>query len=346
MTRFVSALVCGTALVALLGGCGSVPRTGQASPAPSPTQTAIASPTPVATPSPTPVPTVSPSAGGQTVPLLAHLDCRLPIQFAVPNGSSGFLDLRTGQFISDPAAPDSASYSWAAHKWLPVRLEQVAPDGLHYAYVEQVSLKEGRVHVVDVTAGSDRVLLSGATWGVRAFGADGVYVDKEAYASSGNWGLWRVDPGTGATTQLLPESVANFSFGSGAAWTYDSLDNPTVVYRIDLTTGSRVEWFRKATRWTFYAGASDPTGEPLMMWQQDSSAASPAAELWSMSGPSKGTQLYSGSFWTLPFPPAVTDAHGLWFSAAGSKGALWLLSSDDTLVKVSSSAIRVAGACD
>jgi hypothetical protein len=251
--------------------------------------------------------------------------------------------------------------SWPAHRWLPVRYDQVAPDLLHYAYVGEMTSagrtdfppqSQGNLHVVDVAAGRDRVVLKGGpwtsqqsgVWGVIRYATEGIYLQKEAYASSGNWGVWLVDPVSGAMREILPESIANTSYGSGAAWTGSSTDvlTSSAVYRIDPSTRERVLWFSKPNPWLWYAG-SDASGKPLIQWIQQAPAAS---ELWVLSGPSQGSRLYSGPQNGIPFPSrTATDSRGVWAGSLNGGSALWLLTNDDKLVKVADIPVEVLGTC-
>jgi hypothetical protein len=231
---------------------------------------------------------------------------------------------------------------------------------MHYAYVGEMTPQggpdfppqsEGNLHVVDVASGADRVVLKGATlgptsqtyavWGIVQYTADGVYIEKQAYQSEGLRGLWLVNPGTGSSRQVLPETVRDFSFGSGAAWVGNATYTNTIVYRIDLATGARTEWFSKPSPFVWYEG-SDASGRPLMMWQQGPPAAS---EVWVLSGPSQGSQVYSGPQSTMPFPPGPTDSHGVWFGSLDGASVLWLLDVNGKLVKLIGSPVLPLGGC-
>ena len=342
-----------------LSACGSPVVTSHI-----PSPTAASSSTPASSertfsPSPSAPPSTSPNAAASgTIPLLANMDCRLPARLAV-GSTAGFLDLSNGHFASDPAAgsQDWVTYSWPAHRWLPVRYNQVAPDQMRYAYVGDTGSQfppqsQGNLHVVDVAAGTDRIVLKGGpwtsqasgVWGIIRYSPDGIYLQKEAAASEGNWGVWLVDPLTGAMRQIVPDSIRNTSFGSGAAWTGNSTDvlSSSGVYRIDPSTGDRVLWFRKPNPWLWYAG-SDASGKPLIQWIQQAPAPS---ELWILAGPSQGSLLYSGPQEAIPFPGSyAVDSHGVWSGSASTRGAFWLLTTDDKLVKMSDTWVEVLGTC-
>src|SRR5258708_28752660 len=110
----------------------------------------------------------------------------------------GFLDLNTGSFEPDPSAPVGAqSYSWFAHRWLPVPLEMQSPDGTRYAY----AAADG-IHDVDVITGVDRKLVSSTPNQVVEYGAARIYLTNSgAYARY--LGLWGCHPVTSALVQLF-----------------------------------------------------------------------------------------------------------------------------------------------
>ena len=342
-----------------LSACGS-PGVTSGIPSPTPPSSSTSARTsPSFSPSPSAPPSTAPSAmPSGTIPLLANFECRLPARIALGT-IPGFLDLNNGHFASDPAAgsQDWVTYSWPAHRWLPVRYNQVAPDQMRYAYVGDTGSQfppqsQGNLHVVDVAAGTDRIVLKGGpwtsqasgVWGIIRYSPDGIYLQKEAAASEGNWGVWLVDPLTGAMRQIVPDSIRNTSFGSGAAWTGNSTDvlSSSGVYRIDPSTGDRVLWFSKPNPWLWYAG-SDASGKPLIQWIQQAPAPS---ELWILEGPSQGSLLYSGPQEAIPFPGSyAVDSHGVWSGSASTRGAFWLLTTDDKLVKMSDTWVEVLGTC-
>jgi hypothetical protein len=233
---------------------------------------------------------------------------------------------------------------------------------MHYAYIDEYtpagaptypSQYEGNVHAVDIATGGDRIVLKGRTveevghpirlvWAVVAYSADGIYVQKQAYASEGLVGLWLINPDTAAIRQLLPETVANYSLGSGAAWAGNQdVYNNTTVYRIDLATGARTQWFKKPNGFVWYLG-SDASGRPLVMWQQDPPAVS---EVWVLTGPSQGSLIYSGSKDEMPFLPEVTDSHGVWFGPGNMRSSLWLLNLDGKFVRIAEAPVMPLGKC-
>jgi hypothetical protein len=336
-----------------LSSCGSAGlQSSSASPTASPTAASPRFPSP---PGPTGFPTPMPTAvSNRTVSLLVNFNCQLPARIAVGT-VPGFLDLRTGHFASDPSAgsQEVVTYSWPSRRWLPVRYDLVAPDQLHYAYIGEVPSyppqSQGNLHVVDIAGGTDRIVLKGGqwtqssgVWGIIRFATEGIYLQKEAYASEGNWGVWLVDPSSGAIREIFSESIGNTSFGSGAAWTGNDLYTSTQVFRIDPTTGERVLWFSKPNPWLWYAG-SDASGRPLIQWIPQAPAPS---ELWVLSGPYQGSRLYSGPQSSIPFPSEMAaDSRGVWSGSLSGSSVLWLLTTEDQLVKVADTPVEVLGSC-
>lgn len=187
-------------LAVVLGvGCGAP---GLARAASHPTSTAPISPTSSAASQPRlaspPAQPGPPVLVDKTFQMIVTINCRLPARLTGSDDGSvpGFLDLATGYFVSDPAAeltliPNSwddwrtvatpvlrgftgITYSRGARRWIPADRLQVSPDGVHYAYVEvptpNVNL---RLHVVDLAAGTDKVVSTGTNWGILDYRTEG-----------------------------------------------------------------------------------------------------------------------------------------------------------------------------
>jgi hypothetical protein len=309
----------------------------------------------------------------KTFPMLAKFNCTLPAELAW-NGRDeralpGFLDMATGHFVSDPAArminvaelgADALrtvaspvlnglfgiSYTWSGRRWLPASWDQVAPDGLRYAYPELVGPSSDRsspitnaevsIHVVDVPAATDRVISTGPGWGILDYGTDGIYVTKTRYYSGeSNNGLWRMDPTTGSTRQLLPESARTLSLRGAAVWGLDVPMRATTLYRYDLDSGTREVWYARPDTVVVLRGI-DAKGRPLV----GVSKGDQAAELWLLTGPNRGTLLHSKL--DGPFGAGPSDSHGTWMS--GESG-LWLLRPDSQLIHVTTARVEILGDC-
>ena len=340
--------------VVALGGCGVYPAarsgvTPATSPSagegsPTPEATGRPTPTPVAAGAPTPTPATgspTPSSGTTTFRVLTKFNCRLPVLMITADQAKGFLDLNTGRFERDRTAPAGAqSYSWFAHRWLPVPPEMQSPDGSRYAY----AAADG-IHDVDLKSGVDRKLVSSTPNQVVGYGADGIYVTKNG-AYSGHLGLWLLNPHTAALKQLLPVSIAFDQLGGGAAWyVYPRGEgpSPSTLYRIDLGTGSRSVWFQKANTWAVHLG-TDGTGKALIGYADIRNLEQVTLAV--MSGPGQEYVIRTGPNKTMAWILSVTDSHGIWFESNTDVAPLWLLQADDKLVEVAEAPVRPLGPCE
>jgi hypothetical protein len=355
--------------VVLVAGCGAPgparmashsTSTAAASAAPiSPTSSAASEPR-LASP---PAQIGPPVLVDKTFQMLVTFNCRLPARLIGSDDGSvpGFLDLATGHFVSDPGAeltkiPNSwddwrtvatpvlrgftgITYSRGVRRWIPADRLQVSPDGIQYAYPEvptpNVNL---RLHVVDLAAGTDQVVSTGTNWAILDYRTGGIYVTQTRYYSGeSNSGLWLMSPLDGSVQQLLPASATTLFLGGAAAWGSDKAILPTVLYRYDLATGARSVWFTRSGRNVQFIGADD-AGHPLA---DVFSTTDTKRELWLLTGPSKGTVIYSGNGGPEEQNPVI-DSHGVWI--AGGAG-LWLLQPGGQLAKVSTAPAQALGGC-
>ena len=144
---------------------------------------------------------------------------------------------------------DVGSYDLALKRWLPVRRSQVRGDGLAYAYAEPYKANASdplenstRIHVVSPADGSDRVIYSGPPRSVVDYESDGIYVTAAHYYAGEGYGvgLWRLDPRTGAATEI-PNGVAFEVLDHGIGWTDSGSIMTRSLIRFDLSSGSQVE---------------------------------------------------------------------------------------------------------
>ena len=241
---------------------------------------------------------------------------------------------------------DVGSYDLALKRWLPVRRSQVRGDGLAYAYAEPYKANASdplenstRIHVVSPADGSDRVIYSGPPRVVVDYESDGIYVAAANYYHGEGYGvgLWRLDPGTGAATEI-PSGVAFEVLDRGVGWT----DNGTIMthslIRFDLSSGSQQQWGLDGdSGWAAFVGL-DGKGYPLVDLHIFTTPTS--ATLFVYSAPQSRTAIASVAFESL----GVTDRHGTWL--AGADG-IYLLDANDKLAKVSNeTGGSVAGGCN
>jgi hypothetical protein len=320
---------------------------------------ACSSSSPTATPSPTPSP--SPAA----------LSCRLPISWEVVNGptitpKAGFLSFPGQTIAEDPSAPlGSRFYDRALSRWLPTTRETVSNDGTRYAYSEGNAYvsSQGRVHVVDVTSGVDRVIYSGSpVFGVVDFATEGIYLTGAAAEGSPR-GLWLMNPGTGAV-RLINRTIDGPQVGGGAAWGKDfnaadpspgpgGIEGPSnTVVRLDLRSGAQTPWFYLPGTNLYLAGA-DAAGYPFVIAGRNSGSdfSTATQELWLVTAPASPTQLFTGSASEqYPIRLAAIDSHGIWFDGktyTAAPGTVWLYSAGAIRVvaTVNVDTLQVAGGC-
>jgi hypothetical protein len=263
---------------------------------------------------------------------------------------------KSGNFYVTDVAPrlkgsafsswDVGSYDLALKRWLPVRRSQVRGDGLAYAYAEPYKANasdpfenSSRIHVVSPADGSDRVIYSGPPRTVVDYESDGIYVTAAHYYSGEGYGvgLWRIDPGTGAATEI-PNGVAFELLDNGIGWT----DNGTIMthslIRFDLSSGSRQQWGVEADRgWAAFVGL-DSKGRPLV--DLHIFTAPTSTTLFVYTAPQARTAIAPLAFEQI----GITDRNGTWLTGADG---IYVIDAGDRLVKVSNeTGGSVAGGCN
>lgn len=336
------------------------------------------SPTPVlqANPtSPAPMrssPSGNPSPAGNESPALPNLSCHLPITWGVLNGQTitpkaGFIAFPGQTLQEDSSAPSGKSvfYDRGFSKWLPVSRTSVSPDGRRYAYTEGNAYKNtgGKVHVVDVATGVDRVIYSGDTvYSVVDFSTQGIYLTRAA-AEGLPHGLWLLDL-AGSPARLINDTVAAPAVGTGTAWglEFDAADPSPApggmegpmnrIIRIDLQSGAATTWFYRPGANIYLVGV-DAEGRPVV---SADFAPSPTetngrdtAELWLVRSPTSARRVFVGTGVPYPSRLAAIDSHGVWFDGSyGSGGStVWLYAGEvlQTVATLDVDYFAVAGGC-
>ena len=336
------------------------------SPSSTPVISAFPSPSPTAnpTPSPSPRPSVAPPVTVTVAPAGRALECRLPVTWEVQldDGTvlpkAGFLTFPTGKVTEDPSAPSNAwFYDRPFAKWLPVGRTGVSPDGKRYAYTQGNPLSgdtKGKVHVVDVASGADKVLYTGSPiYSVIDFSAEGIYLTNAPGDVLGH-GLWLLNP-AGGTPRLITSSIEGPFVGGGAAWGYafnradphpnaGGIQGPVnEVLRLDLATGA-------STVWLYRPGANlsalgfDSSGHPIISAAYDQGK---PGELWLLTAPAAPTKLPAPGGATGPTTEGAVDRHGVWFTGVGPPPVVWLYSNGVFSVTATANALTfdVAGGC-
>ena len=351
----------------LLSACASSP-----SPVANVTPTAVLSPSPDISPSPDPTPSPSPSPSPSPTPAPKppaititaagkNLACRLPVIWEVQVDEytrlhkSGFLTLPSGKLTEDPAAPlTSEFYDRAYSRWLPVWRNMVSTDGRRYAYTDGNPISgdtKGKVHVVDLRTGVDRVLYSGApVFNVVDFAAEGIYLSASGGEGYGR-GLW-LEGTAGGTPRLINRSIIAPVVGDGVAWGIafnaadphpgpGGLEGPyNELTRVDLTTGSLSSFFYRPGT-TIEPFGLDQNGHLLVAvlakWEGPE-------EVWRITSPTDTTRITTFASGAFPLTLAAVDRHGIWFTGGF---AIWLLIGGTfrIIASVKADSFAVAGGC-
>jgi hypothetical protein len=293
------------------------------------------------------------------------------------DGKTGFVNFPTGSLSTStarlPKPPQltlSYTYDRAAGRWLAVSRGAVAPDGLRYAYAEYdpppansrltIGLK-GRVHIVDLRTGVDRVIYRGSpTFAVVDFSAAGLYLAafQASIAGSGRHGLYLMNPASG-TFRLVPGSIVNLDFGGwrvlngGGAWGTPftgvaSMGSGNELLRLDLKTGNVTRWFGVQPDHALFLLGFDPAGRPLVSsMRQFGAYGQPTDTVVSLvTAPGQATALFTS---TEPGPTedGVADSHGIWM---GGVSSVWLYQPGSGIRAIriltdANLAVLVGGAC-
>jgi hypothetical protein len=334
---------------------------------------------PAGSPSASPASATSTASAGNTSGTLA---CRLPLAQPVPPPDNAHRSSVRGAFVNFPAgdlsidpngafvdAPDrrlksvaqpslyggaaGATYTKRYGRWLPASVATVSPDSSHYAYWEFTftdnSASNSRVHVVEVTSGADRIIYSQGFYMVIDYESEGIYLAQTSPMGEGYYGLWLLDPVSASLRAVAPPDQMFYLVGGGAAWRGDVAPGDqapagmfpmTRVLRFDLKSRVAAEWFRRPGM-QVQAMGFDGQGHPVVMASSEGST-----ELWLVSAPGVGRQIYSGPGTNSPdypwFSSPLADSHGIWF---GSSKGVFLYTPDGKLQKVSTATGDIAGRC-
>jgi hypothetical protein len=327
----------------------------------------------------------SPSQGVVT------FSCRLPVVWspyqpgsAQPENEWGFVTF-PGATISVEANPlpkavpfqigwwPGLSYDRAVGHWLPVSRNAVSPDGFRYVYAEYdpagpsddkaVHANSGRVHIVDVRSGLDRVIFTGSpSFGVVNLSADTVYLTQVGYGYVPTArGLYRLDPNggvpqlmSGADRQTDPGSWT--LVGQDAGWAVDfasggvdRMGGGNELIRHDLRTNATEVWMTTATNNVLWIVGIDTAGHPIVVTGPYSTTSPETDDLVVSLVTAVGTSTKIREGPDAPGNSGVVDKHGVWMSGVQ---AVWLYQQDGSLLRFSvstggqyASPIAVGGAC-
>ena len=187
----------------------------------------------------------SPSSGRSiptpSTPYVASIlePCRLPVAISGSPPQIGWLDLPAGRFSSDATATAATSkdgyVAWDSSlgKWLPTEPVMISPDGSRYIPEDapnQIANARTGATVASFPAGNyNRVI---------GWTAAGIYLTHIGQGFLP--GLWRIDPSSGAVTNLTPTSQVIWEIvDKDSAWGFEwSPTNMRIIDRLDLSTGA------------------------------------------------------------------------------------------------------------
>ena len=277
---------------------------------------------------------------------------------------AGFLIYPTGALVAPQplnTQHGEAFYDAAAQRWVPVAFSDVSPDGLELAYAEydmppgftaglagesrpkanNVVATTGRVHLVDVHTGLDKIIYSGSpTYAIAGFTADGIYLSQIAITMDGELssGLYLIRP-TGGTPTMVPGGGRQLDrYGwrvlKGAAWGTDfstgsSITEGNELVKLDLHTGAMTVWLTTPVGTGIALIGFDAGGNPLVSasaagYSYDGTPApTPPTQFLVLASPQRETVLWQTTDPNTPAPygPVFDDAHGAWI---GVNGTVWL----------------------
>jgi hypothetical protein len=238
----------------------------------------------------------------------------------------------------------TSSYDSAIDRWLPVRREQLSPDGRAYAYLEEQDVfSQGRffhLHRATLPDGTDTVLFSGRTDAILGWNSEGIILTSTPGEGLGG-PLTLVDPTTGNSRQL--SGTRGFELLDGTvAWTDDGYVMPAHIYREDLATGTVETWLDFSAQGSLEFMGQDVSGHPIITAEHWTGApqASPLGQLQTYVLTTPSTLVPIG------FIPrgdiGLTDSLGTWF---GASDGLYFLDAQDQVWKVSDLGGNAAGPC-
>ncbi len=253
--------------------------------------------------------------------------------------SGGFVTIPGGSFTLAPETvsdrpPEQVSgwtYSTKVSSWLPVRPEAVSPDGSRYAWIEYLSNRDQRVHVVDAATNKDSVLVATGDLDFPQWQPDGIYLDHHLIGTDYGRGLVRLDPVTGESTEVSVPDVGKsggWVVHAGGAWLADWHPGPMIsldrgadrLRRYDLATGRVDTWFYDSSRGVELQGF-DSADHPVVGLEDWGSGQPRNPRLLTLTQPNVGTTLWAADgVFDMSVRP---DAHGLWFLSITQ--GIWLL---------------------
>ncbi len=292
---------------------------------------------PAAVYSPEPVPSL------RSAPILVHtlgFSCRLPVFIDIGPGQPGaFIDFPSGTVTPDPTAVGSINgpgrevvdyfygryYDRAYSRWLPASRNRVSPDGSHYAFADRPVADQqnpparATMHVVAVKTGVELAFDDGP-WSnpyvVLDYAAQGIYLITIFGAY---FGLWLMDPTTGAITRVANLPNVQGSAGSDIFWV--GAINPSDPHpiagvapdqldRLSLVDGSRFTWFYRPGSSVHFIG-EDLGGHPIIFVAN----ADGSTEVLLVPAPGINRPILPSWDALDTISDPISDSHGIWFGS-------------------------------
>ena len=286
--------------------------------------------------------------------------CRLPISLVLDlkrDLQGAFVDFPGGTVTVDPSGAGGASYSRRFKRWLPVAPNAISTDGTRYAYLEAWGGfdQQGRLHVVDLATGKDRVYKIGVAgtgaqlpFLVLSFVREGIWLTNAGYEGPGG-GLFLLDLDTGALNEThLPrdarinEPVAG---GPGTFWFTDPGPNPETaigfplperILQLTVPDGKSAIWFTKPG-WYVRVLGTDLAGHPIVAgWVNGSDSLDES--VWVVSSPATAKEIST----RIDLFQTIADSHGVWF---GSSEGIYHYSDATGMQKITDHNAGPAGTC-
>jgi hypothetical protein len=232
-------------------------------------------------------------------------------------------------------------------KWVPVQANQVSLDGSRYAY----TAADG-IYVVNVADNTQSELGEGHSWTIVTVQIDGVYAGDP---SAG--GLW-VLPFSGTPRQITKTGywrVASKTAAYGTATSSVPQGASNTIQRLDLATGSAIDWFTRAGTQSNVTGL-DGKGNPII---NVSYLNYPGTEIWIATGATSASPIayfanrqYTGTQGFNSYAMPIADSHGIWFAGSyygsgnpGSRSGLALYVPGSGFYWMSGIGAQLAGGC-
>jgi hypothetical protein len=242
-------------------------------------------------------------------------------------------------------------YDRAYLRWLPVSRNAVSPDGSHYAYTDRAvgaqadPQARATLHVVAVKTGVELTFDDGewsSPYVVLDYATEGIYLTTTLVG----YGLWLMNPATGAVTKVanpwdVQGSAGNKAFWVGAVNASDPSAiagvAPNELDRFGLVDGSQLAWFYRPGSSVQFV-SQDVDGHPIIV----ASGVRGPEEILLLVGPGVSRSIWTSGDQVPGLGSPISDSHGAWF---GSADGIFLYSQANGVQKISNQPGYPANGC-